>query len=193
MLYLPPNWAHDGIARGECMTASIGFRAPVAHELANEVLQRLLDAPPAATPPQRYHDENQGATTTPARVPAALQAFATQAVLQACAEPQRLARALGEWLSEPKPNVSFGAGGSGAVRWRGRGICVDARTRLLYDDHHVFINGESFVVSGTDARLLRSLADRRSLGAADWAGLSAQARAVLNDWVRAGWLQRARE
>ena len=28
MLYLPPRYAHDGIAEGECMTYSIGFRAP---------------------------------------------------------------------------------------------------------------------------------------------------------------------
>ncbi len=28
MLYLPPRWAHDGVAVGECMTCSIGFRAP---------------------------------------------------------------------------------------------------------------------------------------------------------------------
>ncbi|MGT2491148.1 JmjC domain-containing protein [Cupriavidus basilensis] len=28
MLYLPPQYAHDGVAEGECMTYSIGFRAP---------------------------------------------------------------------------------------------------------------------------------------------------------------------
>ena len=27
MLYLPPGWAHEGMAEGECMTCSIGFRA----------------------------------------------------------------------------------------------------------------------------------------------------------------------
>lgn len=31
MLYLPPHIAHDGIAEGECMTCSIGFRAPSAN------------------------------------------------------------------------------------------------------------------------------------------------------------------
>jgi 50S ribosomal protein L16 3-hydroxylase len=28
MLYLPPHWAHNGIAIGECTTYSIGFRSP---------------------------------------------------------------------------------------------------------------------------------------------------------------------
>ena len=44
MLYLPPGWAHDGIAVGACLTASIGFRAPLAGELAADVLQRLAEA-----------------------------------------------------------------------------------------------------------------------------------------------------
>jgi 50S ribosomal protein L16 3-hydroxylase len=191
MLYLPPNWAHDGIARGgDCMTASIGFRAPESNELANEVLQRLLDAPPEAGTGQRYHDAGQPATATPACVPASLQAFAAHAVAQACTDPQRLARALGEWLSEPKPSVTFAHGAAGG---RGGGVQVDARTRLLYDEQHVYINGESYRASGVDARLLRALADRRVLGAADLARLTPTARALLHEWVFAGWLHRVQD
>ena len=44
MLYLPPGWGHDGTAVGECMTCSIGFRAPTAVELARDVLQRAAEA-----------------------------------------------------------------------------------------------------------------------------------------------------
>ena len=43
MLYLPPRYAHDGIAEGECMTYSIGFRAPARAELAQELLVRLAE------------------------------------------------------------------------------------------------------------------------------------------------------
>ena len=43
MLYLPPRYAHDGVAEGECQTYSIGFRAPGAGELARELLQRLAE------------------------------------------------------------------------------------------------------------------------------------------------------
>jgi 50S ribosomal protein L16 3-hydroxylase len=45
MLYLPPKWAHDGIAEGECMTYSIGFRSPARDELAREMLLRMSDEP----------------------------------------------------------------------------------------------------------------------------------------------------
>jgi 50S ribosomal protein L16 3-hydroxylase len=43
MLYLPPMYAHEGVALGECMTYSIGFRAPAELELAHELLQRFAE------------------------------------------------------------------------------------------------------------------------------------------------------
>ena len=42
MLYLPPGLAHWGIAEGECMTYSIGFRAPSATELLIDLATELL-------------------------------------------------------------------------------------------------------------------------------------------------------
>jgi 50S ribosomal protein L16 3-hydroxylase len=59
---------------------------------------------------------------------------------------------------------------------------------MLYDTHHVFINGESFRAGGCDAKLMRRLADRRSLSAAEHGQLSAEARMLLDDWADDGWL-----
>jgi 50S ribosomal protein L16 3-hydroxylase len=42
MLYLPPGVPHHGIALEPCMTYSIGFRAPLLHELAAGVTDRLI-------------------------------------------------------------------------------------------------------------------------------------------------------
>jgi 50S ribosomal protein L16 3-hydroxylase len=37
LLYLPPGWGHDGVADGgDCVTCSVGFRAPAADELARD-------------------------------------------------------------------------------------------------------------------------------------------------------------
>jgi len=63
------------------------------------------------------------------------------------------------------------------------------RTRMLYDQRHIYINGESFLTSGRDARLLRGLSDRRALSAAEVTRLSAQARTTLDEWAAAGWLE----
>ncbi len=187
MLYLPPRWAHDGVAVGECMTASVGFRAPGPAELARELLARLAqDVEPAARE-RLYADAGQGATTAPGAIPPALLAYAGKALQSALRDPKALQRALGEWLTEPKARVWFDPPARrGALSG---GLVLDRRTRMMYDARHVFINGESFRAGGRDARLLRQLADRRALDAAQWAKFSVDARATLDDWADAGWLQ----
>ena len=64
-LYLPPGWAHDGVAEGECLTASIGFRAPGRDQLGRELLQRLLDDAEPAPAERLYRDPKQAATAAP--------------------------------------------------------------------------------------------------------------------------------
>jgi 50S ribosomal protein L16 3-hydroxylase len=44
MLYLPPRYAHDGIAEGECQTYSVGFRAPRQGQLARDLLRQWCEA-----------------------------------------------------------------------------------------------------------------------------------------------------
>lgn len=187
MLYLPPQWAHDGVAVGECMTASVGFRAPGPTELARELLQRLADAVEPAEPERLYADAGQGATNGPGAIPPALHDFAAQALQRALADPQALGRALGELLTEPKARVWFDAPPRRSKL--SRGLKLDRRTRMMYDARHLFINGEAFRAGGRDATLLRRLADHRGLGAAEVKGLSSQARATLDEWAAAGWLE----
>jgi 50S ribosomal protein L16 3-hydroxylase len=185
MLYLPPRWAHDGVAEGECITGSIGFRAERRDALASMVLQRMLDEEEPAADDPLYRDAQQAATREPARIPAQLQAFASRALAGKLDKPRQLACALGEVLSEVKPNVVFDmpSGAAGA-----QGVRLDRRTRMLYDTWHVFINGESFRASGRDAKLMHILADRRELSAAQVAALTESARALVDEWARAGWL-----
>jgi 50S ribosomal protein L16 3-hydroxylase len=185
MLYLPPGWAHDGVAEGECMTYSVGFRSPSWADLAREILPRLADAAADEDDSPIYRDPRQGAVTTSGEIPAALQAFARQAVRHALAGPQALERALGETLTEPKPNVWFEP--SGCLSGPAEGVTLDRRTRMMYDARHVYINGESYRATGRDAALMRRLADQRCLQARDLARASAEARELLAAWCEAGW------
>lgn len=52
MLYLPPGVAHHGIARGECMTGSIGFRTPASDQLTSEFMEHLCQH----AKPEQYRD-----------------------------------------------------------------------------------------------------------------------------------------
>jgi 50S ribosomal protein L16 3-hydroxylase len=62
---------------------------------------------------------------------------------------------------------------------------------MMYDDRHVFINGEAFRAGGRDARLMARLANLRCLSGAELARLSPDARSLVGDWWQAGWLQSA--
>ena len=186
LLYLPPRYAHDGIAQGECQTYSIGFRSPAGGELARDLLQRLSEDAAEAAGDRVYRDPSQAATQTPGAIPAPLQQFAQAALAAALKDPGALERALGESLTEPKPTVWFeGAAPAGLDA----GVVLDRRTRMMYDRSHVFINGESYRASGRDAALMRALADSGRLHAPQLARARAAARALLAAWQEAGWLQ----
>ncbi|CAN7365395.1 JmjC domain-containing protein [Variovorax paradoxus] len=193
MLYLPPRYAHDGVAVGDdCMTCSIGLRSSAVGELGADLLARvaqayaeaLEDAGPAEL--ARYRDPTQPAVEAPAAMPAALQAFARKAVDAALRDPDAIDRALGESLTEPKANVWFDSEGAEAPAEL-HAVALDRRTRMLYDARHLYINGESFRAGGADATLMRRLADRRALGPRELARASDGALALLAEWCEAGW------
>jgi len=185
MLYLPPGWAHDGVAEGECMTYSIGFRAPRRADLAAELVERLV-AETAAGDGPLYRDPRQRATSEPARIPEPLREFAVDAARRLVARTRDLGRALGETLTQPKANVRFDAR---PRRWRAAAVVLDRRTAMLYDGERIFINGASHVATGRDGALLRGLADRRRLEARAVRAASPAASARLREWLSAGWLR----
>ncbi len=184
MLYLPPRYVHDGIAEGECMTYSIGFRAPARAELAQELLVRLSEDAAEDEQVQMYRDAKQEAVAEPGAIPAELQAFAKEALERALSQPLALERALGEYLTEPKPNVWFEASDGGAML---EAVRLDRRTRMMYDAQHIFINGESYRAGGKDATLMRRLANQRYLSSKDIQRASDEALELLSIWCDDGW------
>ena len=208
MLYLPPRYAHDGVAVAEddglgaadCMTYSIGFRAPARGELASELLHRLADFDVdvdeedgrASAKPRPavalYKDPRQPATMCPAELPGDLLAFAQKAVADALKDPLALACTLGEYLTEPKGSVWFDEMGPDSDWTPTSGCQLDASTRMMYDEQHIFINGESHRAKGADAALMRKLANQRALTAAELRKASEAAVGLLGEWAAAGWL-----
>jgi 50S ribosomal protein L16 3-hydroxylase len=185
MLYLPPRYAHDGIAIGECMTYSIGFRAPARNHLAREILMRLSDETEELDT-TLYQDPRQAAVDRAGAIPKALQDFAKTALDKALQDPQALRRVLGEYLTEPKANVWFE---ERSVSKLPKQLKLDRRSRMMYDDKHIFLNGESWRASGRDAQLMRILADQRALTALQILGASQSAKKILLSWLKSGWLK----
>jgi 50S ribosomal protein L16 3-hydroxylase len=199
MLYLPPGWAHEGTAVGECMTCSIGFRAPSMSELRQAFFGFLADHEPAAAgrPDRRYRDDTREPSRRPAEIPVHM-AETLGAWLRGYRPPAPLVEQfIGCYLSEPKPSVWFEASAGMALPADGKaGVALDRRTRMLYRKDAFYINGEAIGVPRADkpARaLLRALADQRRLDAVQTAAALRQPwlRARLEDWLASGWLRHA--
>jgi 50S ribosomal protein L16 3-hydroxylase len=209
MLYLPPQMAHDGIAQGDCMTISIGFRAPDQATLARGMLEAAAEqvlaragqpsgpyGEPALPGPRlqaRYRDPGLAATSRPAELPDGLTAAALEAVSRVRFDEALAHRFLGCWLTEPGATAVFDApaedGPDLVADWPETGhLRLDRRTRLLYRGRQLFINGETAPVPPSAA--LRRLADARRLACDDPAAraLTDEERECLMQWLDDGWL-----
>jgi 50S ribosomal protein L16 3-hydroxylase len=159
--------------------------------LARELLMGLADEAFEGLGESLYKDPRQTAVATPAAIPTSLAGFARQVVDKALKTPDLLDSLLGEYLTEPKAHVWFDEAQTEPDL--STGVQLDRRTKMMYDDRHVFINGESFRVGGRDARFLRQLADNRYLPAPSCAQLSLAAQEALLDWMSADWLKPAQD
>jgi 50S ribosomal protein L16 3-hydroxylase len=190
MLYLPPKYAHDGVALDECMTYSIGFRAPLDQELAEAFLDYLRDT---VALPGRYADPDLAPARAPGRIDARMRRHAAAALARVAWDRRAVDRFLGRYLTEPKADVTFTprrpqTPAAFAQRLARDGVRLDRRTQLLYDDARYYVNGEDAPLPDTGRELLKRLADRRSLSATHCRALPAPIVAILREWHLHGFL-----
>jgi len=194
MLYLPPHYAHDGVAIGECMTYSIGFRAPAYQELGEAFLQFMADT---VDLPGRYADPDLKPSKHPAEISREMLGQVIEEINKVQFTEDDITIFLGEYLSEPKARTFFDPPEKPLTEARfaasaaKRGVALSRKTQMLYRDRHVFINGESFGVGRTDKATLSLLADERRIDGATAANASDDVKEALYTWYQDGWLNLA--
>jgi len=207
MLYLPPHIAHDGISESdECITVSIGFRAPSLAVLARGLLEVAADqlsarnglgfgpySTPALPGPDLsgiFQDKRLAATTEPAALPDELIDSALAAVQKITFTERMAARFLGCWLTEPNSLTVFPIAqemvdleevidGNGS-------LVLDRRSRMIYRGADLFINGEALELK-TNATL-KKFADTRVMTNADLKKANAATLTLLQEWLDDGWV-----
>jgi 50S ribosomal protein L16 3-hydroxylase len=190
MLYLPPHVAHDGVAvqsDGFCTTYSIGFRAPTHQEIADTFLQWLTDTTELEG---RLADPDLVATDRPAKIPASYVREVERAIAKLEINRATIAQFAGCFATEPKPSVVFDGPAEPVSRSKfaklaAAGVRLDAGTLCGYDDLHLYVNGDPFVLMG-DAPFWHELADRREAKAPST--LDPQTVDALYTWYEDGWL-----
>jgi 50S ribosomal protein L16 3-hydroxylase len=170
VLYLPPGYAHDGIAETECLTWSVGFRAPSQQELATAYLDYLRDN---IALQENYSDPDLRPTSTPGLMDARMLRRLSkmlEAVTVASGTQSHLTRFLGRYLTEPKSHVFFEPPEAplSATRFRQsvrtHGVILDLKSRFLYQQSEFFLNGAELGVHAGDRRVFRQLSDARAIG-----------------------------
>jgi 50S ribosomal protein L16 3-hydroxylase len=192
MLYLPPGYAHEGVALGECFTYSIGFRAPSHQELAGDFLDYLHDT---LALDGRLQDPGLQPTAAPGALPPAMLAQAEGVLQKLRWDRHTVADFLARKLSEPNPRPVFSAprraltAQAFAAALKQHGLALDPRTLMLYHGARVYLNGEPVVLPGAGMReiaALKQLADRRRLPAGSACPVTLQA--LLRSWYRYGFV-----
>jgi len=191
LLYLPPGYAHDGVALDDCITLSVGFRAPSHTELGREFLFWLADR---VDLPGLYADPDLAPADDPALLDDGM-VRRVSAVLQGIRwDDAGVAGFLCQYLSEPKPHVVFDppedALGAAAFARAARrhGVALDLQTLMLHHAGRVFCNGEMLVAAGDLRPALCRLASRRFLEGGD---ISADLADCLYPLYEAGQLHLA--
>jgi 50S ribosomal protein L16 3-hydroxylase len=167
ILYLPPRFAHDGVAvSDDCMTYSVGFRAPSRAELiahwCDHLLAELADD-------DRYADPDLLAQSNPGEIaPAALDRLHTM-VSEKLNDRAGFARWFGGFTSTPKyPDADYtpeDAVSTNALRKaleRGATLERNPASRFAFvrtgaDTLTLFVDGDSIDCSGETATLAEQL------------------------------------
>lgn len=100
ILYVPPGFAHEGTALGDdCMTYSIGFRAPSRAGLVSAWTDHVLDT---LGEDDRYADPDPGRLPNPGEIAPPALARLQQMVAETLTDSARFARWFGEYATAPK-------------------------------------------------------------------------------------------
>lgn len=189
MLYLPPGYAHNGIAKGECMTYSIGFRAPSYQELATQFLVYLQDHCDVSG---MYQDPDLKLRTHPAKISSAMLRRTGEALDKIKWTPADVERFMGIYLTEPKPHVFFKRPSQPvteqefARRAEQEGLELDLKSRMLWKGSNFFLNGEFCRAENAAGTVLKALADYLEIQPAE--PLNEQVLTILYQWYLDGFV-----
>ena len=98
MLYIPPGLAHWGVARGECTTFSLGFRAPRIVDMVSRWADQLVESIDGG---EFYQDPGRNALIRPGEI-SATDMHRVREKMQQALESVKDEHWFGELVTEPR-------------------------------------------------------------------------------------------
>lgn len=198
MLYLPPGIAHYGIAEDNCMTYSIGFRAP-SHA---EVLSHFTDfIGQGLKSSQRYSDADRSRPDDPALIDDQTVSHLQALILDLVKDEESLGTWFGRFMTEPRyPELICGeeldAEDLSAYLAEGCGLLRNASSRLAWREERgkhliLFASGDHRVLPLHLRGLVQAVCNETYLDATQLAPWQTDAEALdlLLQLLRKGDLQ----
>lgn len=175
MLYLPPRIAHEGVALDDCLTLSIGFRAPSHVEIVTGFLEHALQTMPDDA---FYADPDLTVPAHPGEIGAEALAQVRRVLHDALHDETAFREWFGTFMTESRRGFD-GEGGeerepdevAAAIR-AGAGVSHAPDARFAYVDldggaRTLFAGGQAYRLEQEVAFAAPLLSDRRAIPAAD--------------------------
>ena len=188
MLYLPPQIAHFGISESDdCMTYSIGFRAPKTQELMHEFLSYLQDN---INEEGLYTDPDLKLQNHPSEISDKMIDHVNAMLHKITWDKNSVADFLGKYLTEPKLDIVFEPArkiskSEFTKQLAKKTLRLSLKSQMLFTHNHFYLNGEKLTVPDALMQLTRDLADTRHLNTP---ALQANIHAVLADTLFESYL-----
>jgi len=197
MLYLPPDIPHLGMSLDDdCMTWSIGFRAPAWRDLVGAFLEERLES----VGPERIGDPGREISVNPHELATGdLTALRSDLVERLRLQPVELDRFLGEFLSRPQQEPPA-ANESGADE-EGEPAGLDSATRYRFDPDLkrywiqrdagivLFVAGQSLTAPGLSAAIAESFCSADTIVPEEWTSTLPELVPVLEDLLTRALLE----
>jgi 50S ribosomal protein L16 3-hydroxylase len=168
MLYLPPNIGHWGISLSDdCLTYSVGFRAPGTFEIQSKFLDFIQDNL-SINKNDLYKDPNLKSQKNPAEINSNMISKFQQIVNQLRWNKNTINTFVGQLLSEPIETAIFQPPKPISLEIFKKNLSkkiliLNPKTRMLFIKNSFYMNGELIEADKKSALHLRRLAKDRKI------------------------------
>ena len=184
VLYLPPNIAHWGLARGDgCVTCSVGYRTPAFLEMVSDWCNEMMQT---QVPKGRYRDKGELHQPLSAEItPQTLQRIGDDMARYLSQDPAQRSRWFGRFITEPKAHLQVEPVDqplsdaqfldrfidNGALERNGWSRFAFIRGTADLD--YLYVNGDEFSLASEKHELLELISSRHQLDYASMRGWTA--------------------